>query len=123
MSASPRLAMATTRALVIDEFGVDLALRDVPRPVPGPGDVLVRVDASGVNPLDTKIRAGAAAHSQVSVPAILGIDLAGTVVEVGPGVTRFDVGDEVFGMVGGVGGVQGSLAEYAAVDADLLAIK
>ena len=76
-----------------------------------------------MNPLDTKIRAGAAAHSQVSVPAILGIDLAGTVVEVGPGVTRFDVGHEVFGMVAGVGGVQGSLAEYAAVDADLLAIK
>jgi NADPH:quinone reductase len=116
-------SIATMRALVLDEFGADLALRDVPRPIPGPGRVLVRIDASGVNPLDTKIRAGAAAHAQVSTPAILGIDLAGTVVDLGPGVTCFDIGDEVYGMVGGVGDVQGSLAEYAAVDMDLLALK
>ena len=49
--------------------------------------MLVRVAASGVNPLDTKIRAGAADHAQVAVPAVLGIDLAGTVVELGPART------------------------------------
>jgi NADPH:quinone reductase len=113
----------TMRALVLDEFGSDLVLRDIPRPTPDPGHVLVRVAASGVNPLDTKIRAGAAAHAEVTVPAVLGIDLAGTVVEIGPGVGRFDIGDEVYGMAGGVGEHQGSLAEFAAVDADLLAIK
>jgi NADPH:quinone reductase-like Zn-dependent oxidoreductase len=52
---------------------------------------------------------------------VLGIDLAGVVEEIGPGVSGFSRGDAVFGMTGGVGGLQGSLAEYAAVDADLLA--
>jgi NADPH:quinone reductase-like Zn-dependent oxidoreductase len=111
------------KAVVLEEFGADLALRDVPRPVPAAGEVLVRVAASGVNPLDTKIRAGAAAHARVTPPMILGIDLAGIVAEVGPGVTGFAVGDEVYGMTGGVGDRPGSLAEYAAVDADLLARK
>jgi NADPH:quinone reductase-like Zn-dependent oxidoreductase len=84
---------------------------------------LVRIAASAVNPLDTKIRAGVAAHARHPFPAILGIDLAGTVAAVGSDVTAFREGDEVFGMTGGVGGVQGSLAEYAAVDAALLAKK
>jgi len=111
------------KAVVLEELGTDLVLRDVPRPVPAPGEVLVRVAASGVNPLDTKIRAGAAAHARVTPPMILGIDLAGVIAEVGPGVTGFAVGDEVYGMTGGVGHNPGSLAEYAAVDADLLARK
>jgi NADPH:quinone reductase-like Zn-dependent oxidoreductase len=114
----------TMRALVLEEFGSSLTLADVLRPAPGAGEVLVRVAASGVNPLDTKIRAGAADHARVTTPAILGIDLAGTVVELGPGTDgRFAIGDEVYGMTGGVGPNQGSLAEYAAVDADLLALK
>src|ERR1700758_1306938 len=90
---------------------------------PGRGGVLVRLAASGVNPLDLKIRAGQAAHARHPLPAILGIDLAGIVEAVGPGVAAFREGDEVYGMTGGVGGLQGSLAEYAAVDADLLAPK
>jgi NADPH2:quinone reductase len=81
------------RAVVLEGFGSELLLLDVPRPVPAPGEVLVRVAASGVNPLDTKIRAGAAAHARVTPPMILGIDLAGVIVEVGPGVTGFAVGD------------------------------
>jgi NADPH:quinone reductase-like Zn-dependent oxidoreductase len=85
--------------------------------------VLVRISASGVNPLDTKIHAGKAAHARHPVPAILGIDLAGTVEAVGDGVAAFYRGDEVFGMTGGVGGIPGSLAQYAAVDAALLAHK
>jgi len=110
-------------AVVLDTFGADLVVRSVPRPVPGRGEVLVRVEASGVNPLDTKIRMGKATHAQVSVPAVLGVDLAGVVAEVGPGGSRFSAGDEVYGMTGGVGGLQGSLAEYSAVDSDLLAAK
>src|SRR5262247_4947115 len=84
---------------------------------------LGRIAAGGVNPLDTKIRAGKAAHARQPLPAVLGLDMAGTVEETGPGVTSFKVGDEVYGMVGGVGGLQGTLAELIAVDADLLAHK
>jgi NADPH:quinone reductase-like Zn-dependent oxidoreductase len=111
------------RALVLDEPAAPLRLVTVARPEPGPGQVLVRVHASGVNPLDLKIRAGRAAHAKHPLPAILGIDLAGTVESVGPSGTDFKVGDEVYGMTGGVGGHPGSLAEFAAVDAALLAHK
>jgi len=113
----------TMRAMVLEQFGSVPVLRTVPRPVAGPGEVLVRVAASGVNPLDLKIAAGAAGHAQVSVPAVLGIDLAGVVVALGEGVEGFAIGDEVYGMTGGVGNVPGSLAEYAAVDVALLAHK
>jgi NADPH:quinone reductase len=115
--------METMQAVVLEAFGAEPVLRSVPRPAPAPGEVLVRVVSSGVNPLDTKIMAGAAAHARVTPPMILGIDLAGVVAGVGDGVTRFAVGEEVYGMAGGVGDRPGSLAEYAAVDQDLLARK
>lgn len=83
----------------------------------------MQIKASGVNPLDSKIRTGKAPHAQQVLPAVLGTDLAGVVTAVGSNVTAFSVGDEVYGMTGGVGGLQGSLAEFAAVDADLLAKK
>lgn len=111
-----RAAWVTTVAAPAD-------LRTTPRPVPGAGEVLVRIHASGVNPLDTKIRAGQAGHARQPLPAILGMDLAGTVEAVGSGAVPFRVGDEVYGFTGGIGGVPGSLAEYAAVDARLLARK
>ncbi len=103
------------KALILENYGAPFRLVDVARPEPAAGQVLVRIHASGVNPLDTKIRAGQAAHARHPLPAILGMDLAGVVEEAGPGVTDFRRGDEVFGMTGGVGGVQGSLAEFAAV--------
>lgn len=109
------------QAIVLNAFGVPLAQQDIARPVAGPGQVLVRVHASGVNPLDTKIAAGKADHARVTLPAVLGIDMAGVVAGVGDGVSAFAPGDRVFGMTGGVGGVAGSLSEYAAVDASLLA--
>jgi NADPH:quinone reductase len=95
----------------------------VPDRIAKAGEVLVRVRASGVNPLDTKIRAGQAAHAKHPLPAVLGLDMAGVVEKVGEVVTAFRSGDEVYGMVGGVGGLQGTLAEVIAVDADLLAHK
>jgi NADPH2:quinone reductase len=111
------------KAVVLEEFGSAPVLRSVERPAPGPGEVVVRVAASGVNPLDIKIMAGAAAHARVKPPMVLGMDLAGVVTELGEGVRQLAVGDEVYGMTGGVGDRPGSLAEYAAVDADLLAVK
>lgn len=111
------------RAVVLKEFGGALTLAEVAKPAAGPGQVLVRVAASGVNPLDTKIAAGAAAHARPVLPVILGLDLAGVVEEAGPGVRGFAAGDEVYGLTGGVGGLPGSLADYAAVDPALLARK
>jgi NADPH:quinone reductase-like Zn-dependent oxidoreductase len=111
------------KAALVETHGGDFRLVNHPRPVAQPGEVLVRIHASGVNPLDAKIRAGAAAHARHPLPAVLGIDLAGVVEAVGEGVDAFRPGDEVYGMTGGVGGLQGSLAQYAAVDAALLARK
>jgi NADPH:quinone reductase-like Zn-dependent oxidoreductase len=79
--------------------------------------------ASAVNPLDTKIAAGKGGHANQTLPAVLGMDLAGVVERLGEGVTAFSVGAEVYGMAGGIGGNQGALAQYIAVDADLLARK
>jgi len=111
------------KAIIVDSPMGAFQSIDTPKPVPGPGEVLVKIAASAVNPLDTKIRAGAAAHARHPFPAILGIDMAGVVETVGAEVHGFQPGDEVFGMTGGVGGVQGSLADYTAVDARLLARK
>jgi NADPH:quinone reductase-like Zn-dependent oxidoreductase len=111
------------RAVVLEHYSGPFVLTDVDRPAAGKDQVLVRIKASGVNPLDTKIRAGKAEHANVRLPAILGIDLAGIVEAVGAEVVGFKPGDEVYGMVGGIGGLQGTLAEFAAVDPDLLALK
>lgn len=106
---------------LVERPGGEFRKVELPRPTLGMNQVLGRISASGVNPLDTKIRAGKAAHARQPLPAVLGVDMAGTVEEVGRGVTAFSPGDEVYGMVGGVGGLQGTLAELIAVDADLLA--
>ena len=116
-------AQSTMNAALLEATGAPFRVAEISRPVPGRGEVLVRIAASGVNPLDTKIHAGEAPHARQRLPAILGLDLAGTVQAIGEGVTRFSVGDEVYGMTGGVGGHQGSLAEFAAVDSELLALK
>jgi len=113
----------TMNALLLEQASAPMRLLHVTTPAPKTGEVLVAVHASGVNPLDLKIASGAAAHARHPIPAVLGIDLAGVVAAIGPNVTDVRVGDEVFGMTGGVGGLQGSLAEYAAVDARLLARK
>ena len=111
------------KALILEEFNAPYQLQEREKPVPAKGEVLVKIIASGVNPLDLKIVTGQAAHAKAKLPAIMGIDMAGIVEEVGEGVAEFKIGDEVYGMTGGIAGVQGSLAEYASVDADLLAIK
>ena len=110
------------KAYAVEYPGVFAAI-DLPRPAPAAGQVLIRVHASDVNPLDTKIRAGKAAHARQPLPAVLGLDMAGEVEEVGPDVSSFRPGDQVYGMVGGVGGLQGTLAEYVVANAALLAAK
>jgi NADPH2:quinone reductase len=88
---------------------------DLPRPEAKPGQVLVRVRAVAVNPIDTYIRAGMV-PMEIPRPYILGSDLAGVVESLGPGVTRFHPGDRVWGSNQGFFGRQGTFAEYAVVD-------
>jgi len=91
------------KAVVITGYGSSdqLNLRDLPDPgAPGPGQVLLRVRAAGVNPLDWKIRNGSMRLLMpAKFPLVLGHDVAGEVVEIGPEVTRFQPGDAVFGGV------------------------
>jgi len=110
-------------ALLVDAANAPLRLVSIDRPAPAAGQVLVRIKASGINPLDAKIRAGQAGHARQPLPAVLGMDLAGVVEALGEGVSDWVVGDEVYGLATGIGGAQGALAEFAAVDARLLARK
>lgn len=103
-------AAATMKAVRIHALGGPDVLRfeDVPKPEPGPGELLVRVQAAGVNPVDWKIREGRL--GQVPLPSIMGSDFSGVIESVGADVKGFQTGETVFG---GVSDESGSYAEYA----------
>lgn len=114
------------KAMMIKEFGSEdvFALQDVEKPGVKAGHVLVKVAATSVNTVDTMIRQmGKDLPISPDLPAILGMDFAGTVAEVGDGVEGFAVGDEVYGCAGGLADLQGTLAEYMLADAKLVAHK
>lgn len=110
------------KAMVIEQFGGPEVFveREVATPEPGEGQVRIKVVASSVNPLETKIRSGLV-KTGPAMPAILNGDVSGIVDKVGAGVTGFSEGDEVFGCPGGVGQWQGALADYMVADVRLLA--
>jgi NADPH:quinone reductase len=109
------------RAAYIEKVGPPEAIRygDLPAPAVGPADVLVRVRAVCVDPIDTHIRAGRYAVA-MSFPFIVGRDMAGVVEASGPAVRRFRPGDRVWCNNQGYGGRQGTFAEHVAVSEDLL---
>ncbi|UNL83741.1 zinc-dependent alcohol dehydrogenase family protein [Priestia koreensis] len=113
------------KAMVIEEFGKPSVFveREMEKPKVEPGCVLIHVQATSVNPIDTKVRSGAVSGIAPQFPAVLHGDVAGIVTEIGEGVTSFNVGDEVFGCPGGFKGTGGALAEYMLADARLLAHK
>lgn len=113
------------QAMAIEAFGGPDVFKqiEVPDPEPGPGEIVIAVRASSVNPVDYKIRNGRAARLCPGFPAILNADCAGTVSAVGPGVEGFAEGDEVYAFANGMGGKPGALAEYMAADARLVAPK
>lgn len=114
------------QAMVLNQYGLDsiFSRAEVPTPSVGAGEVLIRVEASSVNTVDLKIReAGEALPFSPALPAILGMDVAGVVEAIGDGVDNFALGDEVYGCVGGLADLQGTLAEFVAADARLLAHK
>lgn len=114
------------KALVINEFGTPNLFQRQTLPYPStlaPNQVLIKVAATSVNPVDYKIRLGSASGIAPYFPAVLHGDVAGTIVQVGTEVTKFQIGDQVYGCAGGVKGLSGALAEYMVADADLLALK
>jgi NADPH:quinone reductase-like Zn-dependent oxidoreductase len=107
----------TMKAVHIHEMGGPEVLRyeDVPIPEPGPHEVLVRVNAAGVNPVDWKIREGQ--FGKIALPAIMGSDFSGEIEALGPDVTEFRVGEPVFGSVADE---SGSYAEFALADTSMI---
>jgi NADPH2:quinone reductase len=97
----------------------NIIVGDLPTPVPSGNEVLVRVRAAALNPIDTYIRSGTV-KMDLPRPFIVGCDLAGTIEQVGPSAKRFQVGDCVWGSNQGLLGRQGTFAEYAAVDENWL---
>jgi len=112
-------------AMVIRQFGDPGVFENanVARPQVYPGQVLIKVAATSVNPVDCKIRQGKLAAIAPEFPAVLHGDVAGVIEEVGEGVKNLKLGDEVYACAGGVKGLGGALAEYMLADADLLALK
>jgi len=114
------------KAMVIKAYGQDalFELAEVEKPKVESSSVLVKIAASSVNTVDTMIRKmGKALPLSPDLPAILGMDFAGTVAEVGNSVSDYAVGDEVYGCAGGLGDLQGTLAEYISADSKLIAKK
>jgi NADPH:quinone reductase-like Zn-dependent oxidoreductase len=106
------------KAVVVHQYGGPEVLKfeDYPDPAPGPGEVLVRVAATSVNPIDYKRRAGLTKDFYpIQFPGLIGVDIAGTVVKIGPGVEGFSAGDQVFAMAAN------TYAELCVVNAATLA--
>jgi len=106
------------KAVVVHQYGGPEVLKfeDYPDPIAGPGEVLVRVAASSVNPIDYKRRAGLTKDFYpLKFPGLIGVDISGTVVKIGPGVEGFSVGDQVFAMA------DNTYAELCVVKAAVLA--
>ena len=110
------------KAVRIHRFGAPevIVIEDVPKPVPNDGEVVVKIEAAGVGPWDALIRRGKSALPQ-ALPLTLGSDFSGVIDSVGPGVERFQVGDEVFGVT--AESFTGACAEYARAKSSMIAPK
>ena len=114
------------KAMVLNEYGENAEFQptELPQPSVKAGYVVVRVAATSVNTVDTMIRQmGKDLPLSPDLPAVLGMDFAGTIEAVGEGVTGFAPGDEVYGCAGGLADLQGALAQYMLADAKLIAHK
>lgn len=113
------------KAAIINHFGPPevLKIEEVEKPVPNDNQVLIKIQFTGINPVDTKVRAGTSGMSkQLQLPAILGWDISGTIKKVGKNVTEFKTGDEVFGCIG-FPGLGKTYAEYTVADPKLITKK
>ncbi len=115
------------KAMILNEYGenAQFQLTELPQTSIKAGHVVIKVAATSVNTVDTMIRELGQENLPLSpdLPAVLGMDFAGTIEEVGEDVTNFAPGDEVYGCAGGLADLQGTLAEYMLADARLIAHK
>ena len=112
--------------MILSKYGEDAVFEKeaLAMPKPGQGEVLIQIAASSVNTVDTMIRKmGKDLPLSPDTPAILGMDFAGTITAVADDVIGFSIGDDVYGCVGGLANLQGTLAEYVAADSKLIAKK
>ena len=112
--------------MILNEYGdnAEFQLTELPQPSVKTGHVVVRVAATSVNTVDTMIRQmGKDLSLSPDLPAVLGMDFAGTIEAVGESVTNFATGDEVYGCAGGLADLQATLAGYMLADARLIAHK
>lgn len=113
------------KAAVLNQFGKadELQLTHINQPRPGAGEVLIKIKAVGINPVDTKVRAGTNAISKrIQLPAVLGWDVSGIIEACGENVEAFKPGDAVFGGIGFPGSGNG-YAEFAVASPDMLVKK
>ena len=114
--------MTTMKAMRIKDYGGPevLICEELDRPVPKEDELLIRVHAIGINPVDWKLREGYVRKMmELPMPAILGADISGVVEQAGSAVNGFKAGDEVYSMLG----LMGAYAEYVSVSASLVALK
>src|SRR5690349_16845767 len=104
------------RAVTVTEYGATPAVAEMPTPEPGPGQVLIRLRAAGMNPMDRALASGAWKPMPATFPMVLGVDGAGVVEQLGPGASRFSVGDDLFGRL--LIAPLGSAGTYAGLAAD-----
>jgi NADPH2:quinone reductase len=107
------------RAVTVTEYGATPAIAEMPTPEPGPGQVLLKLRAAGMNPMDRTLASGDWKPMPATFPMVLGADCAGVVETLGEGASRFSVGDDLFGqlLIPPLGSA-GTYAEYVAVTQD-----
>ena len=107
------------RAITVTEYGATPAMAEMPTPEPGQGQVLLKIRAAGMNPMDRMLASGDWRPMPATFPMVLGADAAGLVEKLGEGTSRFSVGDDLFGqlLIAPLGSA-GTYAEYVAVTED-----
>lgn len=104
------------RAVIVNEYGETPVVAEIPTPRPGPHQVLIRLRAAGMNPMDGRFASGAQRSDAATFPIVLGADGAGIIEQIGEGETRFSPGDRVFGQLWAAPFVEaGTDADYVAV--------
>ncbi|MDO6445089.1 zinc-dependent alcohol dehydrogenase family protein [Colwellia sp. 1_MG-2023] len=114
------------KAMIVNRYGNEdvFEAAEIAKPNVKPGHILIKIAATSVNTVDTMIRSmGEDLPLSPALPAVLGMDFAGTIEAIGEGVTHYNVGDEVYGCAGGLADLQGTLTEYIVADAKLVAFK